>query len=147
MTETKSKKGRPKGAKDSVKRVVHREQKRPSKIRTQDFRKAATLEEAVAHIGRVCPKGAIDIAKTIENTKVQWTDLETIALAFIQLAVELLPTVTKSTDALVCADRIMSILEKHATVSQGVRRGLEVSGISLSFSSPEELGIEKKEGE
>lgn len=150
MSEDKPKRGRPPGSKNRGGRPKGSGRKSPNpKLRDRDLRKSATLVEAIAHVGKVFPKGALDIQKTIESIKVQWSDLETVALAFISLAVELLPTVNRATDALVCADRVMSILEKRGTLDAASRAGLAQVGIALRFASKEELGLEeqKKEGE
>jgi hypothetical protein len=117
----------------------------PAKKRELDFRHTKTLADAVAQCVRSYPPGALDIQATIEDIQIRWEDLEKITLVFVAKGLELLPTITKATDALTCADRLMSIAEKRAVMAAAVNQGLSEAGISIRFSTAEELGLDTPE--
>jgi hypothetical protein len=127
--------GRPKGAKDKV--------ARPPRAR----RKASEIVELIEGACRSSKKGPVNVAEALRDVKVRWEDLEAMALAFLHKGLELLPFISRASDAIICADRIMAILERRTEMQSAARDVLAEHGISLHFSSAAELGIEPKKEE
>jgi hypothetical protein len=134
---SRGKPGRPPGKKDSVKRT------RGRKPRSNLAQTKSLIDGAC----RVSKNGPVDVLNALKDIRVQWGDLESMALAFLTRGLELLPTVARATDALICADRIMAILERRTDMQSAAREVLQTHGISVSFSTAEELGIVPKKEE
>ena len=134
---SKGKPGRPPGKKDTKPRTrgatgVHR----PPKTIDDLFKAAASYKKS----------GPIDVVNALADIKIMWSDLEAMALAFLSRGLELLPTVNKATDALLCADRIMAILERRTDMKKAADDVVQAHGISLRFSTAEELCLEIGKG-
>ena len=135
----RKKAGRPKGSRDGYKRA--------REIKKRDHRKGATISDLVSAACRNGKKGPVDVRNALQEVKVRWEDLEEAALAFLKRGLELLPNVQKATDALICADKIMSILEKKTEMQSAAKEVLKEYGLTLRFSTVEELGLDDKGGE
>jgi hypothetical protein len=104
--------------------------------------KARLIEEALGDYLKTDAKGVDTLSSLLESVRLNWTDLEKLALAFVQRGVDLLPGIAKASEALSCAQALMSIRRTQAELERIITTTLVVAQQPMRFATPEELQID-----